>query len=123
MPRKSPNTHFKPALAVWFDYYKRKTGNNYIMDAKSGNHLKQLIKKIEIKLSERQMEATETNVCNSLNGFLESISDKWLLDNLEIATVNSKFNATYAKAVRSNPFTQAERIDEIIAFRNSQRAK
>lgn len=100
--------------AIWFSFYQEKTGTAYIMDGQQGKHLKLLIKKIETKVRERGMEPTEENMVNSFRGFLGMISDAWILDHLDIALVNSKFNILYSHAVRTNPFTAADRIEQII---------
>jgi hypothetical protein len=113
---------YKIAVEIWFTFYQHHTGEKYVFDGKDGRHLKQLIKKIETKLKDRNLEVTEDNVINSLKGFLNSVKDKWTLENLEIAIVNSKFNSLYAKAVRNNPFTTTDRISDIVEKRHSQRA-
>lgn len=74
------------------------------MDGQQGKHLKQLIKKVEFKIKEMGMEVNEDTMTNSFKGFLGLIQDKWILDNLDISIVNSKFNVLYSKASR-NVFT------------------
>jgi hypothetical protein len=105
---------YKQAITVWFDYYQTTTGHEYVFDGKDGKHLKLLLKKIETKVKQRQLDPTEENVLNSLKGFLSSLKDQWILENLEIALVNSKFNSLYAKAIRNNPFTKGQQINEIV---------
>lgn len=116
---KQPNPTFKQAIETWFNFYKSRTGQQYLFTAKDGNHLKQLIKKVEAKIGERGLEVTEQLVTNSLAALLVSIKDQWILDNLEISIINSKFNVIYSKAFRSNPFTEADRINEIIRDRGN----
>ena len=110
-------------VLIWFDYYKSKTGQTYLMDGQQGKHLKLLIKKIEAKIIERGMEVNEETMTNSFRGFLGMITDKWILDNLDISIVNSKFNILYATAVRTNPFTVSDRIDAIISRNDSKGAR
>lgn len=105
---------FREATAAWFDFYTMHTGERYVFDGKDGKHLKLLLKKIEIKVKEKGLEPSEENVINSLKGFLSSLKDQWILENLEIAIVNSKFNSLYAKAVRNSPFNKGQQIDEIV---------
>jgi len=113
---------YKTAVEIWFTFYKHHTGEQYVFDGKDGMHLKQLIKKITTKVEQKGMEANDVNITNSLKGFLNSLKDQWILDHLELSIVNSKFNILYAKAVRSNPFTAADRISDIVERRNSQGA-
>jgi len=105
---------YKQLLEIWFNFYKYKTGQVYCMDGQQGKHLKQLIKKIEGKVKESGLEVNEATMQNSFRGFLALIKDQWILDNLDISIINSKFNVLYSKAIRSNPFTQGDRIDQII---------
>lgn len=114
---------FKSFVAIWFTFYQQKTGEQYVFDAKDGRHLKQLIKKVETKVRQKGFEPSEENITATFMGFLEEIKDPWILDNLEVAIVNSKFNVLYARAIRTNPFTQRNRTDDIIERRHSQGAK
>lgn len=116
------NPAYKSAVEVWFDFYRHKTGQEYVMDGQQGRHLKQLLNKIETKLKQKGMNTAPEMVINSLRGFLASLNDQWILDHLEISIVNSKFNVAYSKAVKSNPFTAGERIDDLIERRNRERA-
>lgn len=112
MPNQPSN--WKEYVKVWFDFYRAKTGQEYVFDGMQGRHLKQLVKKIEAKLSQKGMELNDQNKLNSLKGFLDHITDKWTLEHLEISLVNSKFNSLYVNAVNSNPFAVADRISDLV---------
>jgi hypothetical protein len=120
------DSHMKSTYAksvdIWFVFYKHHTGETYLFDGKSGMHLKQLLKKVEAKVKQKNMEPNEENILNSLKGFLNSVKDPWILEHLEISLINSKFNSLYVNAVRNNPFTATDRITEIVRKRNSQGA-
>jgi hypothetical protein len=75
------------------------------IDARS---LKELLKKVSFKITERGLDVSDENLTNSLNGFLHSITDRWILEHLELKNINSNFNTLYVKAVNNNPFTSAE---------------
>jgi hypothetical protein len=113
---------YKPAVELWYEFYRLRTREEYVFDGKSGSHLKQLLKKVETKVKQKGMEPSLENIINSLRGFLHSIKDQWILDHLEISIINSKFNSIYVAAVKSNPFTAANRIDELVELRNNKRA-
>lgn len=117
--------NWKEYIKIWFDFYRLKTGQEYVFDGMQGKHLKQLISKIKTKVTQKGIEPTDENVMNSFRGFLSHLNDSWILDHLEISLVNSKFNVIYAKAIKSNPFTSASRIDDIIEhkFGNSGTAR
>ena len=110
---------FKEALTIWFTFYKFHTGENYIFSGKDGKHLKELLKKVTIKTEEKGLEPNEENVLNSLKGFLNTVKDPWILSHLEVSLINSKFNSLYVSAIKSNPFTQRDRITEILRKSNS----
>lgn len=109
---------YKLAVEAWFTFYKHHTGEQYVFTARDGMHMKQLIKKVETKVKQKNIEPTEDNVLNSLKGFLNSLRDPWILEHLELSIVNSKFNVIYAKAIKSNPFTVSSRIDDIVKSRH-----
>lgn len=112
---------YKPAVELWYEFYRQRTGEEYVFDGKSGFHLKQLLKKVETKVKQKGMEPSLENITNSLRGLLHSIKDQWILEHLEISIINSKFNSIYVAVVRTNPFTVASRIDDLVELRNSQR--
>lgn len=105
---------FKQAIQIWFQFYRARTGQEYVFDGMQGRHLKQLLKKIEVKVKQKGLEVNDENILNSLNGFLHHMKDSWILEHLEISIVNSKFNILYAKAVRNSPFNSKSKIDDII---------
>jgi len=109
-------------IEVWFKFYKYKTGETYVFDGRDGRHIKQLITKIKIKVKEKGIEETDENIINSFRGFLASLTDQWILDNLDVSIINSKFNIIYARAIRTSPF--AKRVDDLIdrEISNSKRA-
>lgn len=103
---------YKEAVAMWFQFYRDKTGQEYYFSAIDGMHIKQLIKKVTVKTKAAGLEPTDENVINGFRGFLYSINDRWILEHLEIKNVNSNFNTLYVKAVRNNPFTKAEQYSQ-----------
>lgn len=108
---------YKQAVEIWFTFYRFHTKQEYVFDGKDGKHLKQLLKKIECKVREKGFEPTEENILNSMKGFFNCIKDTWILEHLEIALINSKFNSIYAGAIKHNPLQAAQRIDDLVEFR------
>ena len=113
-----PASSYTKALEIWFAFYQERKREKYMMDAKSGMHLKQLLKKIEFRLKDKGIEASEERVLNAFAVFLMVIKDKWILDNLELAIVNSKYNVIISKASEHSPFVVASRIADIIKGRD-----
>lgn len=93
---------FNEAKKKFFDFYKNKTGEDYYFTAKDAGNLKQLIKKIEFKLKEKNVPQKKEKVVESLEIILNRIQDKWILDNLSISIVNSKFNEIITQAKNGN---------------------
>lgn len=115
--------HWKPCIEIWMSFYKNKTGHSYAFAAVDAANLKHLLKKIEFKVEDKGLECTPEMLINSLNGFLSSITDKWILEHLELKNVNSNFNTLYVKAINKSFINRAEQIDDIIAGRNSAGTK
>lgn len=90
---------YKQSVDIWFKYYSDKTRQNYVMDGMQGKHLKQLLKKVEVKVRDIGLDATEENILNSFKGFLYSINDQWIIDHLDISIINSKFNQLYVRSI------------------------
>ena len=100
-----------------------KTGHTYAFAAVDAANLKHLLKKIEFKIKDRNMEVTSETIINSLHGFLVSITDRWMLEHLELKNINSNFNSLYVNAANKSFINRGQQIDDIIAGRHSSGAK
>lgn len=114
------NTHWKPCIEVWMNFYKTRTGQSYAFSPIDASHMKGLLKKVSQKVVERGMELTDDNLINSLNGFLHSITERWILEHLELKNVNSNFNSLYVKAVANNPFQSAKSFYDRVQAKHGQ---
>ena len=114
-------TH-KESIDIWLKFYRDKTGQNYILDGKQCSHLKQLVKKISVKTTEHSIAPSDENILNSFRAFLYSIKNQWIIDNLDISIVNSKFNVIYNEAINKSFINRGQQIDDIIAGRHSKGA-
>ncbi len=94
----------KASIEIWITFYHFHTREKYLFDGKQMIHLKQLCKKVKAKVIEKGMEPSDENVLNSLKMFLNSVKDKWILDNLDISLINSRFNVLYVNAIKQSPF-------------------
>ena len=94
-----PSLLHKNAKEIFENFYSSKFKTNYIFTgAKDATNLKSLLTKIATKVKESEMEVTEENQLNGFKHYLESITDRWVLDNLSISLVNSKFNELFKSA-------------------------
>lgn len=120
--KRTQSPSFTPCRNVWTTYYKGKTNEDYYWTAKDSVHLKQLMKKIEHKLVSRSMEPTPENIVNSFGMFLNSISDRWILQNLEVAIINSKWNSLYVAATKTSTIGVRDSVEEYLRNKDSKRA-
>jgi hypothetical protein len=82
----------------FIELYEKKKSTGYYWTAKDGAHLAPLLKKIESKVKEKHGEDyTTQNIYEGFSVILENINDVWILDNLSIPIVNSKFNEIFTQ--------------------------
>lgn len=77
------------------DYYKSKKGVIYYYDGKSAGNLKQIIQKIRA-VSPKE-EVSDEQVLTAWKYILLNLNDTWVLDNLDLNIINSKFNTIISK--------------------------
>lgn len=106
---------------MWMKYYKHKTGKEYYFCAKDAGSLTGLIDKIIFQLTEHQTPATDEIVTINMRAFLASITDKWVLENLELPIVNSKFNVLFKNAVNKSPEAATARLNDLVASKFANR--
>lgn len=88
----------KSSIDIWLTFYAFHTREKYLFDGKQMMHLKQLCKKVKLKCEEKGIETTDHNVLESLKIFLNTVKDPWILSNLDVSLINSKFNVLYVEA-------------------------
>ena len=94
---KPSSVLFKELKGVYLEYFYNLKGEAYYWTAKDAGNIKHLVKKIQFKIKERQLEENEELIIRSFEHLLKKIDDKWILDNLSIAIINSKFNEIITK--------------------------
>ena len=111
--RKHPT---KAALTLFDEYYIKQTKEPYIFDGKAIKSMSLLLGKIIQKHKLKDLETDDTSILASLKQFLRVINDKWILENLSVAIINSKFNELYVKAKerkRTMPFMTIKSPQEL----------
>ena len=93
----------------------RLNSSEYYWTAKDGKHLNQFIKKIEFKTKEAGHEITDESITKGFTIFINSISDKWVLNNFSISNINSKFNEIYGQIKQGGgqPKSVAQQIRDL----------
>ena len=77
------------------DFYFQKTGEKYYWTGKDASKCNSVSKKIIFKIKERNPEKIQISDSEIINGFmyvLSIIKDSWILSNLSMAIIDSKFN-------------------------------
>ena len=78
---------------AFLDYYKKTFQNEYYWEVKDSVATKRIIKKIAYKVKAKtQAEATNEEILRSFQIVIESISDDWILANISVNLIDSKFN-------------------------------
>jgi len=88
---------------VFLDFYKNETdGSNYYWSAKDSAALIRLIKKINLKIEERYPKNPNKDdfIIDGFTHLIYSITDKWILNNLSITIIDSKFNDIFLQLKR-----------------------
>lgn len=86
---------------VFEQQYLQKKGEEYYYTPKDAQAIKQLLNKIKSKMPDEEKdneESLETNFTAFIQAILNSGKvEKWVLDNLSLPVINSKFNEIYAQ--------------------------
>lgn len=86
---------------VFEQQYLQKKGEDYYYTPKDAQAIKQLLNKIKSKMPDEEKdneESLETNFTAFIQAILNSGKvEKWVLDNLSLPVINSKFNEIYAQ--------------------------
>ena len=88
------------AQAAFEEFYLDLKGLNYEWTAKDGTHMTLLLRKIRRSRENREepLPCDDENMIEALKEFFKYISDPWLLDHLDVANINSKYNEIVANA-------------------------
>jgi len=79
----------KEAIEIYMEYHLNKTGLKYAFEVKDAKAIQTLLKKLYEQLTK---EKTVNNLLGALSYFLNAINDEWILNNLSLTNINSKFN-------------------------------
>lgn len=82
----------------FLNYYLEKKGSQYYWEAKDATNLNKLIAKVKFKVEEKNgTNYTNEDIFIGFKLILENINDSWVLENISIPTINSKFNEIFTK--------------------------
>lgn len=99
---KPPKELFNDIKEAYLSYYHNTKGEEYYWTAKDAGSVKHIVNKIRFKIRERGMEETDELIVRSFQAVLARIKDRWILDNLSLPIINSKFNEIIAQNGQNN---------------------
>lgn len=125
IPKKKSSVHSE-IKESFESFYKEKKGEEYYWTAKDATKVKPLLKKLEFKIKKKHGDdrnLTDQDYVEAFNYFLSKISDNWILENLSMAIIDSKFNEiiTANGKQSNNSRPQPDEIIEAVLRRNANR--
>lgn len=104
------------ARAAFEEFYKGLKGIDYEWSAKDANNMKLLLQKIQHSRENREvpLECDDEKMIEALKGFFSFINDPWLLDHLDVANINSKYNEIVAAAKAKKNIKPSMEVGRII---------
>lgn len=79
-------------------YYKELTGEDYYWTAKDAAHMRLILNMLRYSRKQKSLPDTDEGVMEALSTLLNSITDKWIIENMSVSTVLNKYNAIVANA-------------------------
>ncbi|WP_332457495.1 hypothetical protein [Petrimonas sp.] len=95
---KTPATLHTVCKNLFIEKFRQLFGEEYYWEAKDGANLNPIIKKIKFNREKKEMPIDDESISVAFSLFLDSITDKWLLENFSIPNINSKFNEIISQA-------------------------
>ena len=98
------------ARAAFEEFYKKLKGIDYEWSPKDAKNMQLLLNKIRHSRENRQvpLACDDANMTEALKGLFSYIKDPWLLEHLDVANVNSKYNEIVAAAIGKNVLPNME---------------
>lgn len=98
-------------------FYEQFYGEAYYWTAKDSSAINTLLEKIKHARIRKGMGVAQSELVQAFQLFLESITDKWILENFSISVINSKYNeiVAQAKAKNGKQKTDKRRATEVSA--------
>ena len=91
-PKKCPNPLNSEARKLFEERYQALFSSSYYWSAKDAGNMSSLLKKLKFQREKKNLPIDDQGVLNALKYLLDSITDGWILENLSVTNINSKFN-------------------------------
>lgn len=95
--KKEPTIVTK-ARNIFEPFFEKKTGEKYYWKAADGAQMKRLISQLKFSRESRDLPTTDDDLLAALQVFLDKINDNWMLANLSVHNISSKYNELVAQA-------------------------
>ena len=79
-------------------YFEKKTGEKYYWKAADGAQMKRLLNQLKFSRKHRGLTISDKDLIDALQVFLDKITDNWMLANLSVPNISSKYNELVAQA-------------------------
>ena len=101
--KPKPKTKKEPTLVtkaknIFEPYFEKKTGEKYYWKAADGAQMKRLLSQLRFSRQNKGLSVEDEDLLSTLQIFLDKITDNWILSNLSVSNISSKYNELVAQA-------------------------
>ena len=96
-PKKEPTLVTK-AKNIFEPYFEKKTGEKYYWKAADGAQMKRLLSQLRFSRQNKGLSVEDEDLLSTLQIFLDKITDNWILSNLSVSNISSKYNELVSQA-------------------------
>lgn len=123
--RKKPEefTIVHKGRLIFEEFFKKLFDENYIWSATDAASMKKLLDKLKSGRKVKGLSVDDDSVLSALPVFLDTISDKWVMEHLSVSVIASKYNelVAQAKAAKTNSnYGQQNRTNNADKRRSSE---
>ena len=101
--KDKPKTKKEPTLVtraknIFEPYFEKKTGEKYYWKAADGAQMKRLLSQLRFSRQNKGLSVEDEDLLSTLQIFLDKITDNWMLSNLSVSNISSKYNELVSQA-------------------------
>ena len=101
--KAKPKTKKEPTLVtrakkIFEPYFEKKTGEKYYWKAADGAQMKRLLSQLRFSRQNKGLSVEDEDLLSTLQIFLDKITDNWILSNLSVSNISSKYNELVSQA-------------------------
>lgn len=101
--KAKPKTKKEPTLVtrakkIFEPYFEKKTGEKYYWKAADGAQMKRLLSQLRFSRQNKGLSVEDEDLLSTLQIFLDKITDNWMLSNLSVSNISSKYNELVSQA-------------------------